>query len=118
MGGCRNRSVPIPFVLRRPRVIGAAVIDPIPPIIGLSIEFDMSMNQGLVPGNTTMEVVESGVPYLGTFIGWIDATHADFDFTIVAPLVDATIAQIITDPQVRATTGAYGVPAKPVQFIP
>lgn len=118
MGGCRNRSETIPFVLRRPRVIGAAVIDPIPPVIGLSIEFDMPMNQALTPGNATMEVVNQGVPYLGTFIGWIDSTHADFDFTIAAPLVGATIAQIITDPQVRSTEGGYGVPDDPVQFVP
>lgn len=105
-------------MLRRPRVIGAAVNDPIPPVIGITIEFDLPMNQALTPGNATFEVVESGVPYLGTFVGWLDATHADVDFNIVAPLVDATIAQIIVDNQVRGIDGAYGVPAKPVQFIP
>jgi len=78
----------------------------------------MPMNQALTPGNTTMQVVNLGVPYLGTFIGWIDATHADFDFTIAPGLAGSTIAQIIEDPQVKATTGAWGKPAKPVQFIP
>jgi len=105
MGGCRNRSDPIPFVPRSPSVIGAAVTAPIPFAVNIDLEFSEAMNTTLTPGDVNVELVADAVPTWLTFVSWTDATHARYAAAVVWPPLAATVQLKVHDTQLQNLVG-------------
>lgn len=118
MGGCRKYSVPIPFVPLRPLIVDLAVTVPIPPLIGITIEFDQAMNQGVLPSDVTFEVTIDGVPAAVNVLAWQDATHLDCQYTGAVPIVSGYIRQLILDTNCVSLLGTYARPQSNVQWFP
>jgi len=91
---------------------------PIPPNVGIDIEFDQAMNTAVLPGNTTFEVTIDGAPLAVTVNGWTDSTHLGCTYVGAIPTVDAYVRQLILDPLCYSALGTFARPQPNVQWFP
>lgn len=110
--------MPIAFVLRSPRVIGAAITAPIPFNAWIDLEFSEAMNTTLTPGNVNVELVADGVPTWGTFLSWTDATHARYVFNVMWPPAAATIQLKVIDNNLRNLVDGICFLSDPIVIVP
>lgn len=118
MGGCPNVSGMTPFVLRSPRVIGAAVIAPIPFAVTIDLEFDAPMNTALVPGDVNVEIVNLIIPAWLEFASWTDATHARYLYAGAWPPATSTVQLKVLDPDLQSAEGAECFTSGIFQLLP
>jgi len=118
MGGCPKDFGLIPFVPLRALIVDVQITIPIPPNVGIDIEFDQPMNQTVLPGNTTFEMTIDGTPLAIVVNGWSDATHLGCTYVGAMPAVDAFVRQLVLDFNCQSLLGTYSRPQSNVQWFP
>lgn len=110
--------MPIAFVPLRPLIQDAWVVVPIPPTIGVFIEFDQAMDQSVIPGNSTFQFLIDGVPKAVTVSGWNSATELSVTYSGSLPTVSAYVSQLILDINCRSVLGTFARPQGYLQWYP
>ena len=118
MGGCRNLSELITFVMPRPLMTDFTVTTPIP--FRGDIHWDRPMDEAVLPALGTFVLTVDGTPYECTPNSWSSSTQLNISTVGMpgAPAVSAFVRQTVLDPNCRSLAGTYARPQSNVQWFP
>ena len=122
MGG-RTVDCPICFSAQltlplRPLIVDVQITVPIPPNVGIDIEFDQAMNTSVLPGNLTFRIYIDGGGLDVTVNGWTDSTHLGCTYVGALPTTSGQISQIRLDTNCYSALGTYARPQSALTWYP
>lgn len=118
MGGCRNRSVPIPFVPHSPRMILGFLTFGGPPFWALRIAFDSRMDTAVIPNLINFTAMMDATPCAITSWTWVSPFVADMTVNGVWTGALGIFIYHTVDLLLRSESGIIAVAPQIQQFFP